>query len=212
MHEPSNRPACRVARRTTGARSCLARLAWTVFTIWLLSACTPADERGGHLRLIDPQPQWEGDTLGLVAGIDFNPGPAVVEALNHGVTVHIRVAIQVRRPWEFIVNDDLVRNHRFEIRYLPLIRHYELTDLKTGEQLSFPRLSMVLERLQRPQWMDTRFTADEHRDRRWRMQARVDIDRTRLPSPMRLPVWFDRNWSLTEPWHRWDVEARPDSA
>ncbi len=187
-------------------------LAWTVFITSLLSACTPADPRSGHLRLIDPQPQWQGEILGLVAGIDFNPGPAVIEALNHGVTVHIRVTIEVRRPWEVIVNDDLVRNHRFEIRYLPLIRHYELTDLKTGEQQSFPRLSMVLDRLQRPQWLDTRFTADEHREREWRMRARVDIDRTRLPSPMRLPVWFDRNWSLSEAWQRWDIEARPGSA
>lgn len=183
-----------------------------VFITWLLSACTPADESPGHLRLIDPQPQWQGDTLGLVAGIDFSPGPAVVEALSHGVTVHIRVSIHVSRPLELWVDDDRTRNHRFEIRYLPLIRHYEVTDLKTGEQLSFPRLFMVLDWLKRPQWMDTRFTAEDHRGESWRMQARVDIDRTRLPSPMRLPVWFDRNWSLGEPWHRFGVEARPGSA
>jgi len=188
------------------------KLTWTAFITLLLSACTPADERAGHLRLIDPQPQWQGDTLGLVAGIDFNPGPAVVEALNHGVTVHIRVSIHVSRAWELFVDDDRTRNHRFEIRYQPLIRHYELTDLKTGEQLSFPRLSMVLDRLQRPQWMDTRFTEHEYRDGQWRMQARVEIDRTRLPSPMRLPVWFDRNWSLGESWHRWDADALPGPA
>lgn len=180
--------------------------------IWLLSACSTGEPPSGHLRLIDPQPQWQGDTLGVLAGIDFNPGSAVIEALEHGVTVHIRVSIQVTRRWELFVNDDLERNHRFEIRYLPLIRHYELTDLKTGEQQNFPRLSMVLDRLRRPQWMETRFTVDDHQGGHWRLQARVDIDRTRLPSPMRLPVWFDRNWSLSEPWHRWDVEARPGPA
>lgn len=173
---------------------------------WLLSACGPADDGIGHLRLIDPAPEWQADRLGLHAGIDFNPGPQVIEALNHGVTLHLRVTIHVRRPWQLFVSDDLERNHRFEIRYLPLVRHYELTDLKTDEQLSFPRLSMVLDALARPHWMDTRFTRDQVQEGRWHMRARVDIDRTRLPSPMRLPVWFDRHWSLTEPWHRWTVE------
>ena len=174
----------------------------------LLSACTLPHDAGGHLRLIDPAPEWQGDILGLSAGIDFRPGAHVVEALNHGVTLHIRVAIHVSRPWELLISDERTRNHRFEIRYLPLIRHYELTDLKTGEQASFPRLSMVLDALAQPHWMDTRFTAEQERGRQWRMRARIDIDRTRLPSPMRLPVWFDRNWSLGEPWHSWPVESR----
>ncbi len=180
--------------------------------MWLLSACAPADEGIGHLRLIDPEPHWQGDSLGLLAGIDFNPGPAVVEALNHGVTVPIRVSIHVRRPAEWWVDDERTRNHRFEIRYLPLIRHYEVTDLKTGEQFSFPRLFMVLDWLKRPRWMDTRFNPDDYHDEQWQMRARVDIDRTRLPSPMRLPVWFDPDWRLGEPWHRLAIEVGPDSA
>lgn len=180
--------------------------------IWLLSACGASDPPSGHLRLIDPQPQWQGDTLGLMAGIDFNPGPAVIEALEHGVTVHIRVSIQVTHRWELFVDDDRTRNHRFEIRYLPLIRHYELTNLRTGERQNFPRLSMALDRLRHPQWMDTRFTDRDYQSGQWHLQARVDIDRTRLPSPMRLPVWFERSWRLGEPWHRWDLEAGPGSA
>ena len=174
--------------------------------MWLLSACSSPDEPGGHLRLIDPQPQWQAEVLGLYTGIDFNPGPRLLEALNHGVTLHIRVAIDVSRPWELLTPDERTRNHRFEIRYLPLVRHYELTDLKTDEQRSFPRLSMVLDALAQPQWLDTRISREDFDERSWRMQARVDIDRTRLPSPMRLPVWFDPHWRLAEPWQRWSLE------
>lgn len=178
----------------------------------LLSGCQQPESAAGHLRLIDPEPYWQGETLGLLAGIDFNPGPAIIEAIEHGVTVQLRVTIQVMRRWELLVDDALERNHRFEIRYLPLVRHYELTNLDSGEQLSFPRLSMALDRLQRQIWMDTRFTAADQRGRPWHMRVRIDIDRTRLPSPMRLPVWFDANWSLGEPWRRWDIEAAPVSA
>ena len=177
------------------------------FTLLLLSACAAPDEPPGHLRLIEAEPQWQGDTLGLHTGVDFRPGPDIVEALNHGVTVHIRVRIHIRRPRELLVPDDRTRNHRFEIRYLPLIRHYELKDLKGEQRRSFPRLSMVLEALAEPQWLDTRLTADQDIPAAWRMQARVDIDRTRLPSPMRLPVWFESAWSLGDPWRYWQIES-----
>ncbi len=177
------------------------------FIIWLLSACTADSDRHGQLRMIDPEPRWQDDVLGIHAGIDFQPGPRIVEALNHGVTIHIRLATRVGPRWKLLAVADQTRNHRFEIRYLPLIRHYELTDLKTGEQWSYPRLSMTLDALAEPRWMDTRFTADQRAGRRWRMQARIDIDRTRLPSPMRLPVWFDRNWGLGESWHSWELRS-----
>lgn len=178
-----------------------------VFISLLLSACTTPDERVGHLRLINPEPQWHDDTLGLQTGIDFQPGPDIIEALNHGVTVHIRVVIHIRRPREVLIADERTRNHRFEIRYLPLIRHYELTDLKSGERRSFPRLSMVLEALAQPQWLDTRLTAEHKSSHDWRMRARVDIDRTRLPSPMRLPVWFESGWRLGDSWHHWRIDT-----
>lgn len=177
------------------------------FITWLLSACTADPEQHGHLRLIDPEPRWQQEVLGIHAGIDFTPGPRVVEALEHGVTIHIRLATRIGSPWLPLALGDQTRNHRFEIRYLPLIRHYELTDLKSGEQVSFPRLSMVLDELANPRWMDTRFTADQRGGRRWRIQSRVEIDRTRLPSPMRLPVWFDRNWGLGDSWHSWELAA-----
>lgn len=174
---------------------------------WLLSACTADPDRHGRLQMIDPQPRWQDNVLGIHAGIDFQPGPRVLEALDHGVTVPIRLATRIGPVWKVLAVADQTRNHRFEIRYLPLIRHYELTDLKSGEQVSYPRLSMVLDELAEPRWMDTRFTADQRAGRRWRVQARVEIDRTRLPSPMRLPVWFDRNWGLGGSWHTWQLEA-----
>lgn len=178
-----------------------------VFITWLLSACTADPQLHGHLRLIDPEPRWQDDVLGIHAGIDFNPGPAIVEALEHGVTIHLRLATRIGSPWLPLALGDQTRNHRFEIRYLPLIRHYELSDLKSGEQVSVPRLSMVLDELAEPRWMDTRFTRDQRAGQDWRIQARIQIDRTRLPSPMRLPVWFDRSWSLAGSWRSWELDT-----
>lgn len=177
-----------------------------VSIIWLLSACQAEAERHGQLRLIDPQPQWQGDVLGIHVGIDFQPGPRVIEALAHGVTVQIRVMTRVGPLWRRLAISDDPRSHRFEIRYLPLSQHYQLTDLRSGEQDSYPRLSMVRDALAEPRWVATRLEKSQPDGLGWRLQARVEIDRTRLPSPMRLPVWFDRNWGLGEPWRTWQPE------
>jgi len=71
-----------------------------VFTAWLLSACQPLTNETPTLTLIDPQPLWHAGQLGLEAGIAYEPGPAVVEALHHGVVIPIRVTTRVdpRRP------------------------------------------------------------------------------------------------------------------
>lgn len=174
-----------------------------VSIIWLLSACTADPERHGHLHLIDPLPQWRNEVLGIRTGIDFQPGPRVIEALNHGVTVQVRVMTRVGPPWRRLAITDDPRSHRFEIRYQPLIRHYELTDLRSGVKTSYPRLAMVRDALAEPRWVATRLHGRDSGGPGWRLQALVEIDRTRLPSPMRLPVWFDRNWGLGEPWRTW---------
>ncbi|MEE4638603.1 MAG: DUF4390 domain-containing protein [Wenzhouxiangella sp.] len=177
-----------------------------VSIIWLLSACAADPDVHGHLRLIDPEPRWQDNVLGIDAGIDFEPGPQVIEALEHGVTVHIRFLARIGPAWRRSPITDDPRSHRFEIRYLPLIRHYELTDLRSGERTSYPRLHMVRDALAQPRWMETRLRDRSSHGPGWRLQARVEIDRTRLPSPMRLPVWFDPNWGLGDDWQTWTPE------
>src|SRR6056297_3361962 len=131
---PMPDPSSAATSRASATRFSLARLIWMVFIIWLLSGCQADPERHGHLRLIDPQPEWRAEVLGIRAGIDFLPGARVIEALTHGVTVQIRVMTRVGPPWRRLAITDDPRSHRFEIRYLPLIQHYELVDLRSGER------------------------------------------------------------------------------
>ncbi|MEE4295387.1 MAG: DUF4390 domain-containing protein [Wenzhouxiangella sp.] len=177
-----------------------------VSIIWLLSGCQADPEQHGHLHLIDPEPRWQDEALGIWAGVDFQPGPRVIEALEHGVTIQIRVMTRVGPPWRRLAISDDPRSHRFELRYLPLVQHFELADLRMDTQTTYPRLSMVLEELRQPRWFESRLHRSRPDGPGWRLEARVEIDRTRLPSPMRLPVWFDRNWGLGEPWRTWHPE------
>ena len=156
--------------------------------------------------MISPALDWQGDELYLAAGLDWNPSPAVVEALEHGVVVPLRITTRVARyyGWFAIVDED--RYHRLEIRYLPLVRSYQLHDVASGQQQSFPRLSMLKAALREVRRWPTGLDRAAANARPWQVQMRAELERSRLPSPMRIPVWFDPQWRLASAWQTWLIE------
>lgn len=173
----------------------------------LLSACQPLTQTPPTLTLIDPAPRWHSGQLGVEAGVAFEPGPALIEAMQHGVVIPIRVMTRVDQRHPALARSDRTRSHRFEIRYLPLTQLYELRDVRGEEVSSYPRLSMVLEALSSPRWMAVHLDQADLERGSWQIEARVDIDRTRVPSPMRLTVWLERDWRPGDTWQRWQVDA-----
>ncbi len=180
-----------------------------VFILLLLSACDRPAEIGSSadwaLSLSEPQIEWRGGVLGVSTGIALTPSAAILEALDHGVAVSVVVATRVH-PWHgALAATDQTRNHRFEIRYLPLIEHHQLTELKTGQTDTYPRLSMLLRALSERRWLDTHLTRDQASTDEWQVQVRVDIDRERLPAPMQLSAWRDERWRSGQDWLTWRV-------
>lgn len=180
------------------------------FILLPLVGCDGQQSTALKLELMEPSPVWQQDTLGIQAGISLAPSPAVLEALNHGVAVTVIVATRIH-PWHgALANTDQTRNHRFEIRYLPLIEHYQLTELKTEDVELYPRLSMALQALAVPRWMDTQLTTEQQATRGFHVQVRVDIDRERLPAPMQLSAWRDDQWRSRQDWQTWRmISASP---
>lgn len=187
------------------------------FIMLLLVACQApnsdgeGDEQALTLHLIDPVLQWRSGVLGVVSGISFAPSPAVLEALDHGVAVTLVVATRIHPIHGVLASTDQTRNHRFEIRYLPLIEQYQLTELKTNTSVTYPRLRLLISALAQPRFLDTHLTQESVQQRSWHVQAKPDIDRERLPAPMQLALWGDRQWrSRADGWD-WRVEAGDES-
>lgn len=162
------------------------------------------------LSLINPVLQWQDDVLGIVSGIEFQPSEAVLDALNHGVAVTLVVATRIHPVHGVLASNDQTRNHRFEIRYLPLIEHYQLTELKTQTSVSYPRLRLLMAALAEPRFLDTHLNRRDISDRPWHVQAKADIDRERLPAPMQLSVFGDSAWQGAEDWQNWRVSIDGD--
>lgn len=175
--------------------------------ILLCAGCQPKAPSEWALSLIDPQPNWLDDELHIVAGIAWTPSPAVVEALEHGVAVPVRVTTRVSRRHARFALLDRDRNHRFEVRYLPMVRSYQLIDTKSGEQTTHPRLNMLMDGFRQRRPWATGLMRDELAERDWQVEIRAELDRSRLPSPMRMPVWFDPAWRAVTPWQGWKVDS-----
>ena len=187
-----------------------------VFIMLLLVACQPPeadnarDSKALTLHLIEPVIQWQDGVLGVVSGIAFAPSPAL-DALDHGVAVTLVVATRIHTIHGVLASTDQTRNHRFEIRYLPLIEQYQLTELKTNTAVTYPRLRLLIGALAEPKFLDTHLTHEMVQDRSWHVQAKPDIDRERLPAPMQLALWGDRQWRSSVDGWDWRVEANDES-
>ncbi|MDX1625195.1 MAG: DUF4390 domain-containing protein [Wenzhouxiangellaceae bacterium] len=172
-------------------------------TIYACAACSPAEPESGHLRL-DPVATWEDGRVEIRTGIDFEPTPAMREALAHGVDLVIDVTTRVSRRMGPVARETDRRTERWRIRYLPLIEQWQLVhdgDAETAQ--NHPRLWLLLRDLAEPRTYLTGLQADALDDGAWQVQIRVRFNREALPSPMHLPTLMSPDWRLGGPWHSW---------
>ena len=176
---------------------------WTASIIWLCVGCQPDPGDQPRIDLIEPVPVWATDGLEFETGLYWQPGQAVIEALEHGVVVPLELSVRISRHHGVMASEDRTHHHRFEVRYLPLLRDYELTDVRADTRTLYPRLGILVDALAERRRFSTGLTREEVTERRWQIQIRAHLDRTRLPSPMRLPVWFDDRWRAQSRWYSW---------
>jgi hypothetical protein len=123
------------------------------------------------------------------------------KALIHGVPLTMEL--------DFILRD---REHQsrvakfarsFEIRYLPLSEHFQVTDLFTRETRIYPRLRHALSWLSR---LQLSFKAGIVPAGEYQLLARSRLDLMRMPPPMRLPALFSAQWKHDSSWSAWTME------
>lgn len=178
----------------------------TVFTILSLVGCGSDRPTDWHVDFIEPRLAWTDEGLDFIAGVDLDPSPAMLEALERGVSITFLVALRASSGEIWLPGLDERRRHRFRISYLPLSRHYQLNDLHNDTRTTFPRLNMLLQSLRDPRSWSIPLEDDETVSL---VRARIRLDRTRLPSPMRLPTWFEAQWHLDSDWQRFTPATRP---
>jgi len=124
------------------------------------------------------------------------------EALEHGVTLTISLEMELRNDNQMIVVRREAR--RFQLRYLPLSERYQLSEEETDELQTFSRLRYLLSAIDD---LNVQLSTGPLPPGGYELRARIRLDKSRLPAPMQLPVWFSSQWQHDSEWSVWPFKV-----
>ena len=168
-------------------------------------ACAGCDSEPvrGDLSLDPVLERVDGGTR-IITGIAFEPTPAMLEALESGVDLRVDLVTRVSRRFGPIALPGEKRTHPVTLRFLPLTEQWQLTMGEAHE--TFPRLWLLLDRLEQPRPYATGLSPDRAGRAHWQVQVQASFNRGALPSPMHLPSLFSDDWRLSSRWHTWQID------
>jgi len=124
------------------------------------------------------------------------------EALEHGVTLTIRLDLELRDDDHMITTRHDTR--RFQLRYLPLSERYQFAQEETGASQAFSRLRHMLASLDD---LSVHLATGPLPPGSYELRTRISLDESRLPTPMQLPAWFSPQWRHDSEWSTWPFKV-----
>lgn len=118
-------------------------------------------------------------------------------ALTNGVPLHLEMRAELETD-----DGPIAASRRFEIRYMPLSNHYQLSSDQPTFVRTFPRLRHVLADLSQ---VELTMSVQEVAAGDYQLQTRSWLDKRKLPAPMRLPAWFSPSWQHDSGWQSWSI-------
>jgi hypothetical protein len=169
----------------------------------LLASCSDGDP-GGRFEVGAVDASWANGRMDVRFEQDLRLSPEARDALEHGVPLTLTVELVLRESR----TQTRVKKERslYEIRYLPLSEHYQLSHVDGEERLTFPRLRHALAELGslRLSFETGALPAGEYE-----LLARSFLDKQKMPPPMRLPVLFSSHWDHESAWTSWPLNIQP---
>ena len=168
-----------------------------------LAACGDPPE-GGRFELSGVEASWSNGQVEVQFEQDLKFSPEARNALVHGVPLTVGVELVLR---EAQTRNRIKRNEsHYEIRYLPLSEHYQLSG-PDGENIrTFPRLRHALADLGS---LEVRFDTGALPRGEYELLARSFLDKQKMPPPMRLPVMFSPRWKHESAWWSSQLDIEP---
>ena len=177
--------------------------------IWLLVACIAlagcADSaENDRFKFRSVTANWNSGQLRVHTEQTVPLSAEAREALVHGVPLTLLLDFRLRNSVSQIRAAE--NTERFEIRYLPLSDHYQLTFYDGTPARTFPRLRHALADLSNVSFslVTGALPAGEYE-----MLVRLRLDQTAMPPPMRLPVLLSAQWQHDSPWSSWPMKIEP---
>ena len=124
------------------------------------------------------------------------------EALEHGVTLTVRLELELRNDEHLIVTQRDAR--QFQFRYLPLSERYQLSEEGSQELQTFSRLRHLLAVVDD---LNVHISTGPLPSGSYELRTRIRLDESHLPTPMQLPALFSSQWQHDSEWSVWPFKV-----
>ena len=158
---------------------------------------------GKHFELQQVTTRWLNGNLNATLHQNLTLSSEARDALVHGVPLTVQMELLIRNK----INQARVQGklESYEIRYLPLSEHYQLTPA-AGETRTFRRLRHLLADLST---VNMNISTGVLPEGEYELLARTRLDKQKLPPPMRLPILISSEWRHDSDWSAWPLVAQP---
>jgi hypothetical protein len=130
-----------------------------------------------------------------------------LKALNSGVTLTIKLALEVIRVRRLMPDDgEAELSITYELQYLPLSQRYIVRSINSGDRDSFATLYSALNNLGRIQSLPVIDDAILNPDRDYRVRLRVSLSTRQYSAPFRFLFFWRDEWDLKSEWYEWPLE------
>ncbi len=165
-------------------------------SLLLLVACKEPNGSFGF-KVKSLETRVSGQQLKVLLEQKISLSPEARAALTNGVPLHLEVRTELETD-----SGPISAARRFEIRYMPLSNHYQLSSGQPAYVRTFPRLRHALADLSE---VELSIPLQEVEAGSYQLQTRSWLDKRKLPAPMRLPAWFSPNWQHDSGWQSWTI-------
>ena len=152
--------------------------------------------------------ELSGDDYYLDARVDFNLDDDLLEALDHGVELDVRIIIRVREKrkwlWDRVYKEKKIK---FKLDHLPLSDVYIITDVRKAEQRQFDTLENALKYTGKVERYLLLNTGEIPGEPRLRGLIKGVINVKDLPPPMKPVAFLFNKWRSDSGWHKWDINS-----
>ena len=170
----------------------------------LLTACQgAADSNTYGFELAELDAILEDRQINISTRLDMRLSRPVREALDRGIPLTVEFVARHRQRDRWLSGIENQIRTRWQIRYLPLSRHYALSDLQSGQQETFARFRHLQVRMNQVV-LELPLASGSHGAHQLEVKASLRL--ASLPAPMRLPALFSREWKLQSAWKKWQFE------
>ncbi len=150
--------------------------------------------------------ELSGDDYYLDARVDFNLDDDLLEALDHGMELDVRIIVRVREKrkwlWDRVYKETKIK---FKLDHLPLSDVYIITDVRKSEQRQFDTLENALKYMGKVDRHLLLNTGEITGGPKLGGLIKGVINVKDLPQPMKPVAFLINKWRSDSGWHKWII-------